>query len=306
MQQETRDLSRGSDYSVGAADPFTPNITLAPPLEGNVANPLWGTTPLSYVEWFHNLWQTGDPSGWGPEVFTPNAIMLDPAGTSTGADAAASDFLLLFKYFPDLRGEVVSWAANDTEIFINWRFMITKTRLCPVIDKFSFADGLVSYRQAYFDTVMLLSYLAENFGSGDVVDYFVDRFIRATGGSGALFGPGLAWAFAQGLFYWSSVPPDPPSGLVATPRENRVNLKWNPVKAARWYRVSRATVVGGPYHWIAQVTDTNYSDVKLTAGATYYYRVSSHASQPPAKPLGSPPPQLPVKSVTDALERSSS
>jgi hypothetical protein len=289
MQQiPVRDLSTGSDYRADTSDPYTPNSDQAPPLAGNVSNPeFWGETPADYVNWFNGLWHSGDPSGWGPQVFTPNAIMLDPAGTSTGAAAAASDFLLLFQYFPDLRGEVVSWSCNDTEIFINWRFVVQKNLVCPVIDKFSFTKGLVSYRQAYFDTVMLLSYLAENYGSGPVVDYFVDRFVRATGGGGVLFLPGLIWAFVKGAFRWASIPPPPPRHLAAVPASNKVMLTWSPVPNARWYRVSRATTQAGPYPWIAQTGEPRYEDDKVTSGTEYFYRVSSLNSEPPLEPLPS-------------------
>jgi hypothetical protein len=284
-QVGTRDLSTGSDYRSDNADAYTPSADQAPPLQGNVSNKaIWGETPADYVAWFDKLWHTGDPSGWGPQVFTWNAIMLDAAGTSVGGAAAANDFLLLFQYFPDLRGEVMSWSHNDTEIFINWRFVVKKTLVCPVIDKFSFKGGLVSYRQAYFDTVMLLSYLAENYGSGPVVDYFVDRFVRASSGSGVLFMPSLLWAFAKGLFRWTSIPPAPPEHLAAVPTNNSVMLTWEPVANARWYRVSRAATQAGPYPWIAQTAETHYEDKKLTSGTPYFYRISSINSEPPLEP----------------------
>jgi len=285
MHQQTRDLSTGSDYSVGLADPFTPSSDQAAQLDENVINEkVWGRTPEDYVRWFDGLWHKGDPSGWGPEVFTPDAVMLDAAGTSTGAEAAASDFLLLFKYFPDLRGEVVSWARNDTEIMINWRFVITKKRHCPVIDKFSFVGGLVSYRQAYFDTVMLLGYLAENYGSGAVVDYFTDRFTKAESGSGVLFLPGLLWTFVKGLFLWSDIPPLPPEGLTATPGRDSVSLAWNPVDNAIWYRVSRGTSASGPFTWIKQTDQTSFVDRGVVPGTSYFYKVSSHNTVAPFQP----------------------
>jgi hypothetical protein len=285
--ERRRDLSSGTDYSVAVADPYTPSNDQAGLLKNNIANPLWGDTPLQYVQWFDSLWHEGDPSRWGPEVFTPDAVMLDAAGLSFGAEAAASDFLLLFKYFPDLRGEVVSWSHNDREIFINWRFVVQKNRECPVIDKFSFTGGLVSYRQAYFDTVMLLGYLAENYGSGPVVDYFVDRFMSAEGGTGVLFLPSLAWTFIKGLFVWSAIPPLPPRGLTATPSEHSVALQWQPVSNAIWYRVSRASSPSGPFTWIKQTTETQYVDLGVVPGTQYFYRVSSHNT---VAPIQTPPP----------------
>jgi len=299
-----RDLTSGSDYSVGIADPYTPSSDQAAPLDKNVVNcEFWGRTPADYVKWFNAIWNEGDATRWGPQVFTADAVMLDSAGLSVGADAAAADFLLLFRYFPDLRGEVVSWSRNDTEIFINWRFVVQKNRVCPVIDKFSFVDGLVSFRQAYFDTVMLLSYLSANYGSGPVVDYFVDLYWRRQKtGSGALFLPGLLLTFVRGAFLWSAIPPLPPKGLKATPRATSVLLDWEPVYNAVWYRVSRSTTPQGPYSWIAQTTQTQYEDERVAARERYYYRVSSHNT---VAPIQTPPPPepLPVPCSTDEMER---
>lgn len=280
--------------------PPSPLPSDATPLDKNVSNKeFWGETPQSYVEWFHGLWQEGDPSRWGPEVFQPDAVMLDAAGRSFGAEAAASDFLLLFKYFPDLRGEVVSWGRNDYEILINWRFVIQKNRECPVIDKFSFQDGLVSYRQAYFDTVMLLGYLAENYGSGAVLDYFVDRFVSAQQGSGVLFLPSLALTFIKGLFVWSDIPPLPPTGLTATPGPKSVALKWNKAHNAIWYRVSRSTSPTGAFRWIKQTTETQFVDYGVKPGTRYFYRVSSHNT---VAPIQAPPPPDPPPSATAMLK----
>ncbi|HYL05365.1 MAG TPA: nuclear transport factor 2 family protein [Thermoanaerobaculia bacterium] len=288
MPEKTRDLATGSNYHFTVSDPYTPTSEQAPPLADNIRNPRWGDTPYDYVTWFDGLWHEGDPSRWGPEVFTKDAVMIDPTGTSTGGAIAASDFLLLFKYFPALRGEVVSWAHNDTEIMINWRFVVSNGTTVPVIDKFSFVKGLVSFRMAYFDTIALLSYLAENYGSGPLVDYFVDRFWQAAGGGGVVYLPGLMWALLKGIFLWSDVPLDAPTGLAAAVVDGRVALKWRPVDGAGAYIVKRSNQAGGTYQWIASdVQATGYVDQDVRAGAQYFYTVC-------AKPFCAPPPPTPA------------
>ena len=278
-----RNLENGSDYHF-ATDAFTPGPDQAGPLKENVANPeVWGNTPLDYVCWFDNIWHTGDPSRWGPEVFTKEAVMIDSAGTSTGGEEAASEFLLLFKYFPALRGEVISWAHNNTEIMINWRFVVSNGRMVPVIDKFSFVKGLVSFRQAYFDTNTFLSYLAENYGSGPLVDYFEERYLRSTRGGGFLYLPGLLWALLKGIFLWSAIPPDAPTGLTATTGAGQVLLRWKPVSGASSYRVMRALTIDGSYRWIAStVKATSYLDMTVENGKEYFYRVCANATERPA------------------------
>ena len=263
----TRDLSRGSDYSSFAADRFTPSSGQAPPLDDNIQSKFWGDTPLAFVRWFDHIWHTGDPSQWGPQVFTSDAVMIDSTGTSSGAVQAASDFLLLFKYFPALRGEVVSWGRNESEIFINWRFVVAKDCLVPVVDKFSFVKGLVSFRMAYFDTMTFLSYLAENFGSAPLVDYFVDRFLRSAKGAGILFAPGLRWALFKGLVLWSDPPLAAPAELAATPGDGQVALAWDPVPGALSYTVKRSEAPTGPFQWIESKAATNrYIDRKVVNG----------------------------------------
>lgn len=280
-----------SEYHFPVVDRFTPSCDQAGPLDTHLANPRWGTTPLDYVSWFDGLWHGGDPSQWGPEVFTSDAVMIDPTGTSIGAGPAASDFLLLFQHFPDLRGEVVSWSANDIEVMINWRFVVAKGRVCPVVDKFSFVHGLVSFRQAYFDTMMLLSYLAENFGSAPLTDYFIDRFWRTTsGGFGVLFVPSLIKAIATGLFHWPHIPPPPPEHVTATHDGSAIRLQWEPVEGAKSYTVKRATNAEGPYTWIAPYhLGTSYEDRGVQPGVKYHYVVCSNRTStqllPPVKRL---------------------
>lgn len=184
-----------------------------------------------YVEWFNGIWHTGDPSSWSEEVFTDRAVLIDPSGISIGAKQAAANFLLLFKYFPGLRGLVVSWAANDREIIINWRFQIVRKGnkppfLVPVIDKFCFLDGHVSFRLANFDILTLLGYLSETYGADQLLDFLKanSKLAAKTGGIQRL--PGIALNLLSGLFYW----PRPTStGLRAQGSDGVVMLSWDEI-----------------------------------------------------------------------------
>jgi hypothetical protein len=275
-----RNLTSGSDYHFDVSDPFTPTPAQAPLLKDNMNN---GQglfhDPLSYVTWFDQIWHLGDPSRWGPEVFTTDSVMIDSAGRSTGAQIAASDFLLLFKYFPALRGEVVSWAHNDTEILINWRFVVAEGKNVPVIDKFSFVDGLVSFREAYFDTLALISYLAEVHGSAPVIDYLRERLFEMNTGLGIVFMPSLIKAFVKGLFLWSEIPLDAPTGLKAVSSANQIALSWNPVEGAKSYTVKRSLNSNGPFGWISyDQPGITFVDEKVQPGKDYYYVVAANAT----------------------------
>jgi len=282
-------------YDSTETDEFTPSLLEAGLLEDNVGSrrsdgkyPPWieGGDPTKspsqqYVEWFNGIWHTGDPSTWNEQVFTDRAVMIDPSGVSTGAKQAAATFLLLFKYFPGLRGEVVSWAANDREILVNWRFQILRKGnktpiLVPVVDKFCFMQGRVSFRLASFDMMTLIGYLSQTYGADQLIDFLEANANAAerTGGIQRL--PGIIWNLFTGLFFW---PQPTETGLVAIPGDGVVWLRWTAVDGAESYRVTRATDVGGDYITLpppdkADENIPSYDDTDVTNGTTYWYSVS--------------------------------
>jgi hypothetical protein len=70
-------------------------------------------------------------------------------------------------------------------------------------------------------------------------------------------------------------PPAAPAGLTATVVGSQVALSWTASSGAISYNVKRATVCGGPYASVTNVTMTNYTDIGLVNGMTYYYVVSA-------------------------------
>jgi hypothetical protein len=297
-------------------DQYVPSYLQAQPLNVSVGAmrndgtyPPWVTegdpnkTPCEqYVEWFNWIWHNGDPSQWGPSVFTNNAVNIDPSGMTTGANESAANFVMLFRFFPELRGEVVSWGTNDRELFINWRFRIpnkVKGRLpigpitqaqqerqggrdflVPVIDKFCFVDGRVSFRVAYFDVISLVGYLSENFSANQLYDYLIGWTWKSLTGGGIPFIPKMLINLFLGLFIWP--PPPKPTGLVAFPGDGVVTLKWPRVDGADAYRLCRATAIEGPYETLPLGTDageqriygTTYTDREVTDGTPYWYTVA--------------------------------
>jgi fibronectin type 3 domain-containing protein len=93
--------------------------------------------------------------------------------------------------------------------------------------------------------------------------------------------------------------PPAPTGLVATPGNAQVSLRWNASTGATSYNVKRSTTNGGPYTTIATgVTATNFTNTQLVNGTTFFYVVSAvnaagesgNSNQASATPLGTPPP----------------
>lgn len=77
-------------------------------------------------------------------------------------------------------------------------------------------------------------------------------------------------------------PPGVPANIVATTNgSNRVDVGWNAVVGAERYRVFRAlgTCPGGAYTQIAEVTGTSYSDLTVSGGSAYSYRISAFDEQ---------------------------
>lgn len=310
-------------YNTAETDQYTPSYQEARPLEDNVGTP-WtfdaAGRPVTfppwidpdskqspaeqYVEWFNGIWHTGDPSLWSRDVFTNTATTIDPSGITRGADGCAANFTLLFKYFPELRGEVVSWAANDREILINWRFVIRNKRdrlpvgpitqflhdqqadrdfLVPVVDKFCFSEGKVSFRLATFDIVTFVGYLSDNYGGDELYDFLIAYFWQSAFGGGVALLPRMIVNLLLGLFYW---PPLPPQGLYADANDGVVKLKWDPVEGAEAYKVTRAAAISGNYGSPLQdgkdlvipieenPNPTAYEDSNVTNGKAYWYLVA--------------------------------
>jgi len=291
-------------YDSIANDEFTPSANEIGLLEEHVGKPWdvgvlppWlrdrdeeederhNVSPMQkYVEWFNGIWHTGDPSSWSEQVFTDRAVMIDPSGISTGARQAAANFLLLFRYFPGLRGLVVSWAANDREIIINWRFQILRKGnkppfLVPVIDKFCFLNGHVSFRLANFDIVTLLGYLSETYGADQLLDFLRANSKQASGTGGIQRLPGIAANLLSGLLYW---PRPTPTGLKAKRKKEKVELTWASVdaplkddesppeeealirKEKTKYRICRSEALDGDFKTITETASTSY-DLQLRA-----------------------------------------
>ncbi len=310
-------------YDTPKTDQYTPSYQEARPLVDNVGTP-WtrdaGGRPVEfppwidpnskkssaeqYVEWFNGIWHTGDPSLWNRDVFTNTATTIDPSGITRGADGCAANFTLLFKYFPELRGEVVSWAANDREILINWRFVIPNKRdrlpigpitqylhdqqgdrdfLVPVVDKFCFSEGRVSFRLATFDVITFIGYLSDNYGGDELYDFLIAYFWQSTFGGGVALLPRMMINLLLGLFYWPTLPPE---GLYADASEGEVRLKWDAVEGAEAYKVTRATAISGNYGSPLQdgknlvipndenPNPTSYLDTNVINGKAYWYLVS--------------------------------
>jgi alpha-D-xyloside xylohydrolase len=107
--------------------------------------------------------------------------------------------------------------------------------------------------------------------------------------------------------YSTIIPLNPPAGLNASAGNNQVSLSWSPAVGASSYNLKRATISGGPYTILGNVSVTNYVDSAVTNGTTYYYVVSAvydstestNSSEVSATPQAAPPAITDTMNATD-------
>ena len=73
----------------------------------------------------------------------------------------------------------------------------------------------------------------------------------------------------------STTRPSTPSGLTASANSSCIELDWNSVNTASTYYVYRSTSASGTYSFLKEVYSNYCSDCTVSAGTTYYYKVTA-------------------------------
>src|SRR5208282_504683 len=154
--------------------------------------------------------------------------------------------------YVDLQG-----TYNITEVLLNWESAYGKSYLIQV------SSDALNWTTIY----------STNSGAGGMEDLTglsgTGRYVRMFGTvRGTVYGYSL-WEFEV----FGTVPA--PTGLTATAASTQVALSWTAPPGATSYNVQSATVSGGPYTTVANVTVTSYTNTSLLNGTTYYYVVSA-------------------------------
>ncbi|HEU6448994.1 MAG TPA: DNRLRE domain-containing protein [Verrucomicrobiae bacterium] len=91
------------------------------------------------------------------------------------------------------------------------------------------------------------------------------------------FGSAFTYAIQPSniVTFVGTVPPQTPANFTAAPGKNQVSLSWNTVIGATSYNVKRATVSGGNYTLLTNVTTAGFGDTSAAFGTIYYYVVSA-------------------------------
>jgi hypothetical protein len=94
----------------------------------------------------------------------------------------------------------------------------------------------------------------------------------------SLTSTGGHWAVLSGIFFGGATSkPNSPSGVVATPGDAQVALKWNASTGASSYNIYRGTTPGGESSTpvATNITGTAYTNGGLANGTTYYYKLAA-------------------------------
>ena len=75
-----------------------------------------------------------------------------------------------------------------------------------------------------------------------------------------------------------SIPATPTGVSASAESSTSIKVSWSSVIGATGYKVYRSTSSSGTYSSVGDVTTTSYTNTGLTAGTTYYYKVSAYNS----------------------------
>lgn len=135
-----------------------------------------------------------------------------------------------------------------------------------------------------------------DYGTGYYMEIDPGAFRNAKNGDFAGIAGSTVWSFTTEEAL--PTPPAPPTGLTATPGDQRVTLLWNAVPGAAGYNVYMGTVSGSYGGSPAvTVTEATYAVDGLSNGTTYHFAVtavndigeSDYSGEASAMPQGAPP-----------------
>jgi len=81
---------------------------------------------------------------------------------------------------------------------------------------------------------------------------------------------------SQSSYVTTTTLPNAPTGVTATAAlTSSITITWSSVSGATYYYIYRSTSASGTYEKVGTYTATSYTDNSLSAGTTYYYKVTA-------------------------------
>ncbi|MCI0563351.1 MAG: fibronectin type III domain-containing protein, partial [Nitrososphaera sp.] len=212
-------------------------------------------------------WQS-DGAGWGSEPYWDSETPTDPtAGFNQRLKLLVSAVTIVDDTPPSAPGSLSAQAVGQS-VNLSWTASSDPE------------SGVSSYR-VYRDTVSGTAKTLLATVSGTTLSYTDSATAPNTTyyyDVSAVNGKGLESARSNeaGAVTGDDVPAAP-TGLTATGGDTQVTLNWNDNVEADLsvYLVYRGTTPGGPYSQVASSTQSQFTDIGLTNGTTYYYVVSA-------------------------------
>jgi fibronectin type 3 domain-containing protein len=272
-----------SDYTHNIIPPGQPSFVSASPASPSYSRPTYvkGTIasstsplPVEAVDIFSdsgctNLLTTGTPS-----VFLSSGILISaPANTTSAIHAQTRDsignkstcrLMINFKHDDEGPEGLQSILLSNGTVRLIWfsdsdanptpRYTVKRstksggpyTTLATDILSPFFNDSQVKSAKRYYYVVNAYNSTGESKNSPEI-------FVNVT---------------AQN--------PIAPTGLVATPGSNQITLTWVQNGTALSYSVLRSNKPGGPYTLLATTTLPTYTNMGLTNGTPYYYKLRTN------------------------------
>jgi hypothetical protein len=112
-----------------------------------------------FVQRFAEVWKQPSPERL-VALLHPDVVLYQPQSPAIrGKQAARREFERLFRWLPDLCGEVERWCGASGVVFIEWRmrFPIGKGLAIRAVDRFVLQQGLGIERAVYFNQLPLLA-----------------------------------------------------------------------------------------------------------------------------------------------------
>jgi len=255
-----RSTVSGGPYTTIAANLYnTNNFTDTNATEG---------TAFYYVVSATNLLGEG-PNSTAINTVTTGGLVINRSGWIASASVGASPANAI-------DGNITTrWTTGTGQASGQWfqaDMGTTNTFYKIVLDATGSSDYPIGYQvNVSNDGVNWGSPVATGSGSSPITTITFSaqtaRYIRVTQTGSA----GNWWSIYEFYVYQTAATP---TGLTAVAGNSSVSLSWNAALGAASYNVKRATVHGGSYATVANVTGTNYGGAGLLNDQNYYYVVS--------------------------------
>jgi SnoaL-like domain len=126
-----------------------------------------GWEPDGFINHLAAGWQLGGSEAFIQHfhpIFHPDVVSEQPLSRPRkGIDALESQFRQIFRILPGVTATICSWAASQPNVYVEFE-LHTPARNRPLelrtCDRFTISGGLITHRSVYFDSAVLLRFLA--------------------------------------------------------------------------------------------------------------------------------------------------